>query len=137
MQQIPINVTDFLKDLISNCNSILSKIVISQLDETSYIGTCLNTSNVFFFSLNSNFTQSILDLSTYNMSMPINDMMLNPVLEVQGVSEVGWNIFLLTNSKTQTYSCSFDPLDPKNFTSLNSSEFSIEFQELVQKLWSE
>lgn len=82
LQSIPINVTDNLKQLISNCNLALSKIVISQIDSTSYVGTCLNTPFLFFFPLNANFTQTILDLSTYNMSMPINNMILNPILEI-------------------------------------------------------
>lgn len=110
-----------LKDLTQNCISNNSKIVVSQIDNTTYIGTCINTSNVFFFSLQANYTETILDLSTYNMSTPINGLILNPILEIQGVSQVGWNVFLLTNNGTQTYSCNFDPLNPDNFTYLNSS----------------
>ncbi len=111
------------------------KIVISQLDNTYYIGSCLSTSSIFFFTLNST-TDTILDLSEYNMSMPINNMMLNPVLEIFGVTSIGWNVFLLTNDSTQTYSCDFDPLTPDNFTCLNSSLLSEEFLVLIEKLWS-
>ena len=39
------------------------------------------------FTLNAtNPNDTIIDLSMYNLSMPINNMILNPILEILGVS---------------------------------------------------
>lgn len=62
IQELNVTISDDMRSLIADCENDKSQVVISQLDQDHYIGTCKEGTSVFLWSLNESYIDTVIDL---------------------------------------------------------------------------